>query len=916
MRWLTKLGLLSRRGQFHRDMEEEMSFHFDAVVKELEAGGMEHAEARRQARLRFGSLDSVEERTHSAAAFAWESAVHDLRYAFRVLRKNRILTAVVVLSLALGIGANVSIFTVMNAVMLRMLPVREPEQLVLLTSAVKPGFFPENYIHDFEGSTYIDEKTGLNIGSSVSTQTYELIKKENTVLDQTFAFAANDQEVNVGLEGKAEPGKVQAVSGNFFDGLGVVPVLGRVIAAYDDGSTAIPVAVVSYKFWVNQFGADRAVVGKKITINDTPVEIVGIAPAEFFGVDPSIAPDFWLPLSFYRTQWMRNAGPDEDLNDHFVWWLSVVGRLKPQITRAQATAELSVLFARSIGAQPGTSGDPKTPVLVLQDAKTGLNQLRLSFSKSLWLLMAMVGVVLLIACANVAALLLARATARQREVATRMSLGARRGRVMRQLLTESLVLSVAGGLVGLALSHWITRFLVALLDRRRDSIGLNVHLDPLVLTFTMVISIGCGLLFGLAPAMRATSAGIVPMLKQTGATASLSGRHFRFGKLLVGTQVALCVLLLIAAGLLVRTLKTLQKVDLGFNKNRVATFVVRPGMNGYKNPIVLSYYQELTRRLQSLPGVHSVTYAQFGPIGEGMTTSETYVPGYNTPEKKADYNRHVVGENYFTTLQIPVLMGRALGPQDTATAKHVVVINETAVKTIFHGDNPIGRAMVMGSRKEPNACEVVGVVRDVRYAHVRDDVPPTVYFPIEQMKIVPGQASFLLRGESDPKILFREISATALALNPNVPVVKIKAEDTLVNQNLYMEQTFALLSSAFAAVGLLLACIGLYGTIAYTVMQRTKEIGVRIALGAAREKIVTMVLREALIVVAWGLGLGVAAAWLSTGLLKSQLYGLSPHDSWTITVAIFSILLVTLGAGFVPARKASRIDPMVALRYE
>jgi predicted permease len=916
MRLLTKLRLLLRREEFHREMEEEMAFHFDALVKELEAAGMSPEEARRQAKLRFGNRDSVEERTHSVAAFTWESVFHDLRYALRILRKNRILTTVVVISLALGIGANIGIFTVMNAVMLRMLPVREPERLVLLTSAVKAGFFPEDYVHDYEGSSSVDEKTQMNVGTSVSTQTYEMIKKESTVLEQTFAFAANDEAVNVGLEGRAEPATVQAVTGNFFEGLGVVPLLGRGMAPYDEEASATPVAVVSYKFWVNQLGGDKGAIGKKVTINDAPVQLIGVAPAEFFGVDPSIAPDFWVPLSFYRAQWMRHASPDENLDSHFVWWLTVVGRLKPEVTPGQASAELSVLFARSIGAHGATSGDPKIPTLRLEEAKTGLNHLRLRFSKSLWLLMAMVGLVLLIACANVAALLLARATARQREVATRMSLGARRRRVVRQLLTESVVLSAAGGLAGLVLSHWITRFLVGLLDRRRDSIGLSVHIDPRVLAFAMVVSIGCGLVFGLAPALRATSAQIVPMLKQSGTATSISGRHFRFGKLLVAAQVALCVLLLVTAGLLVRTLKRLQNVDLGFNKERVATFVVRPGMNGYQDPVVVTYYEELLRRVQALPGVHSTTYAQFGPIGEGMSSSETYVPGYNTPEKRSEYYRHVVGENYFETLQVPVLLGRALGTQDTRAAKHVVVINEKAAKEIFHGDNPIGRQMVMGSRKEPNACEVVGVVRDVRYAQIRDDVPPTVYFPIEQMVWTPNQVSYMVRSEGDPKTLFREISATALALNPNVPVVNIKTEDTVVSQNLYMEQTFAMLSSAFAAVGLMLACIGLYGTIAYTVVQRTNEIGVRLALGAARQKIVTMVLREALSVVGWGLALGVPAAWVSTGVLKSQLYGLSPHDSWTMTVAMISIVLVTLAAGFVPARKASRIDPMVALRYE
>jgi predicted permease len=596
-----------------------------------------------------------------------------------------------------------------------------------------------------------------------------------------------------------------------------------------------------------------------------------------------------------------------------------MGRLKPQITREQAAAQLSVLFAQSIGATDAPPGDTKVPSLRLAEAKTGLNQLRLQFSQSLWLLMAMVGVVLLIACTNVAALLLARATARQREIATRMSLGARRSRVVRQLLTESLLLSFAGGLVGLVLSHWLTRLLVELLNRQRDAMGLTVKIDWRVLAFAVLVSVASGLVFGLAPALRASSTGLAPMLKCGGGITSVSGKRFRFGKLLVATQVALSVLLLASAGLLVRTLNRLQHVNLGFNKERIITFAVRPGTNGYPGNAIAAYYEELQRRLLALPGVRSATYSQFGPIGEGSSSSNTQVSGYTAPGQSAKYYRHIVGDDYFSTLQIPVLLGRAIGPQDTHDSKPVVVINQTAVKQIFHGDNPIGKQMSMGSQLAAKSCEVVGVVGDVRYSQIRDDVPVTIYFPIAQMPrlgFMPRQVTYLLRSSEDLNTLSREITSTALALNPTVPVVNLRTEDTVINHNLFLEQTFAILSSAFAITGLLLACIGLYGTIAYTVSQRTNEIGVRLALGAARDNILTMVLREALIVVSLGILLGLPVAWVSTSLLKSQLYGLSSHDWQTLTAALLSIVVVTLAASFLPARKASRTDPMVALRYE
>ena len=418
MTWLNRFRALLHRTQFRREMDEELAFHLEAAERELSASGLTEEEARRQARLRFGSTESVQERVHAESAPRLESVLHDVRFALRLLRKSPVFTMVVVLSLALGIGGNAAIFAVMDAVMLQSLPVRDPNTLVVLNSALKPSFFPEKYMQDFEGSTYIDESSGLEIGSSMPTLVFDAMKTESASFDNTFAFAANEASVNAGLGNRAESGTLQGVSGGFFSGLGVVPALGRMLDDSDDRPAAPPVVVVGYKFFMNQLGGDRSVIGTTITVNDTPTQVVGVAPPDFFGIDPAVAPDFWIPLSLYRAQWNRSNGGDEQLDDRFVWWLTVVGRLKPGVSPQQAQAEAAVIFSRAINA-PANSSDPTIPSLRLQTASRGLGSLRRSSSASLWLLIGIAAIVLLIACANVAALLLARATSRHRELATR-----------------------------------------------------------------------------------------------------------------------------------------------------------------------------------------------------------------------------------------------------------------------------------------------------------------------------------------------------------------------------------------------------------------------------------------------------------------------------------------------------------------
>jgi len=917
--WLYKMPLrlrsLVRRNQVEQELSEELQYHLDRQIEILTAQGMPPAKAREGALRQMSGMEQQRERCREARGVGLiEDLISDGRYALRSFRKNPSFVAVIIASLALGIGANTAIFSVINAVSLRLLPVREPERLVLLNWSAKS--WPEPFLSDLEGNSR-REAGGAMSSDSFALDVFAQVKKQNDVFEQTIAFAANDHHVNVDVRGRAEWATMQAVSGDFFAGLGVSPILGRAILPSDDSASAPTVAVVSHDFWRKHFGSDADVSQTTITVNSQPLTVIGVAPPEFFGVRPGNATDIYIPLSYYMQEYKR-LYPDSELASPNNWWLQIIGRVKPGISPATATSEIQIILNRALRAEAGAKGNAPVPAIGLTPAGRGLNDLRERFSTSLFLLMGMVGLVLLIACANVAGLLLARATARQREIAVRLSLGASRGRILRQLLAESVMLGVMGGLVGLIVSEWASSSLVELLSTRRNPIYLSTGIDVRILAFTATVSILTGVLFGLMPSIAATRVNVVPTLKDNTRHFSAAGARARFqiGTLLVGAQVALALLLLIASGLLLRTLTRLQRVSLGFDQHALLTFEVNPGLNAYNDEHLIRYYQQLQRRLQSLPGVRSATLTQHGPIDSGYTSNSTQIPGYTPPGQQVDVYRHMIGSDYFKTLNVPVVLGRPIAEQDTQTSSKVLVINETAVQKYFHGDDPIGKHLLYGRNGSAGSFEVVGVVKDVKYGKIREEVPPTAYWSYQQSKTVSRQMVFLLRTEGNPSAIANSVRQICFELDKDVPVVRMQTEEEAIDGSLFLEKTFALLSSAFGALALMLACVGLYGTIGYAVTRRIPEIGVRMALGAERGRILRMILGEVSLVVIAGILLGLPVSWAMAKLLTHQLYKLSPHDPLTIAGSAAAILGITLLAGYLPARRASKVNPMVALRCE
>ena len=900
------LATLLSRTRVERDLDEELRFHLEARADDLVARGLSRADAERQARLDFGPLDGYKDDCREARGLRlFDEVAGDLRFAVRSLRHTPGVTAVAVLSLALGIGANTAMFSLVNAVVLKTLPVQDPSRLVLLKWTAKD--FPERYIDSVEGNFEGDRASGVE-SSAFSSAAFEAVPRARA-FSHVLAFAGTSP-ANVGVAGHAGSGELLGVSGNYFDALGVAPAVGRTLHPTDDGSGETTAVVASWAFWQGMLGS--ATPGTVLVVNGTPMTLVGVAPAGFAGLQPGQSPDLFVPLHAYTDHYRRAF--NYDLRDPRVWWLNIVGRLRPGVDAAEAAGEVSSLFRGAVGIDAGAQKDPLAPRLAVVAASRGLDDLRHEYSTVLTLLMAMVGVVLLVACANVASLLFARAAARQRDIAVRLSLGASRQRIVRQLLTESLVLGLAGGLVGLLAGAWVSDTATqALASGSSTPLAVRAGVDGTVLLFTLLVSIASAVVFGVVPALRATRGDLGQSLTRRTDAGLVGVRSLRSGKLLVGAQVALCLVLLVGAGLLRGSLARLQAVNLGFDPSGLVVLRVQPGLNAYGSARLTTYYADLTRAVSSAPGVRAVALSQHGLIGEGWSQGMAEITGISQPVKKARFWRHWVSASFFGTIGVPLLEGRLLSDADGPTAPHAVVVNQRFVREYFHGEDPIGRTFRDGRW----TATIVGVVGDTKYGSLRDEAPPTAFMPyLQYVRDMPASMVLEARVAGDAEAGLASLRRAVLSVDATVPPVRVGTEVGAIERALFTERALALSSTAFGFLALLLAAVGLFGTLSYAVARRTGEIGVRMALGAQRPAVVGMVLRETLLITALGLLAGLPLAWMGGRLMARQLFGVSPHDPTTLVGVLGVILVVALAAGALPAARASRVDPMTALRDE
>jgi predicted permease len=921
LKWLTE-----RRGK-DADLRAELQFHLDEEAVERQVEGLAEEEAARAARRDLGNIALLQEDTRAIWGMpGWtivEQLFQDLRYACRTMAANRLFTLLAVLSLALGIGANTAIYSFMDAILMRSLPVPDPESLVVLNWHANVIRHDQDFVmQSMSGTTYGDPNSGTTAGV-FPYPAYELFRKYDAVFSTVFARYPSWQvkNLNFAIKGQAGIATGDCVSGEYFGGLGVPPAAGRLIIPDDDRPGAPAVAVVSYAYSQIRFGGPAKADGQPILLDNLPFTVVGVTPPEFFGVDPAAAPDVYLPMHTNELLGAANQfgfRPRRylDRNDY---WIQIMGRLRPGVSLAQAQATLAPAFQQWVASTAANDRQrANLPALVVKEGAGGLDTLRRQYSQPLFVLMTMVGLILALACANVANLLLARAAARRREIALRLSVGAGRGRIVRQLLTESLLLASLGGVLGVLFAIWGIRFLTVLLANGRANFTLHAALNWHVLGAAGILSLLTGVLFGLAPALQATRVDVMPALKETRAGRQQPARAFRrvsLSHLLMVSQIGISLLLLVAAGLFVRTLSNLHSVDLGFNRENVLLFRLDARKAGHKDPEIAAFYGDLWKRFNAIPGVRSASLSEDSLIQAG-----TGLPLGVAGEPRNDANRILsVGPAFFATMQIPILAGRDIGDRDRPGSPAVAVINQEFARTSFGDRNPLGQHLTLGrgdGDRLARDMEIVGVSKNARYGGLTRDIPPVAYIAYSQGYPRPDQMVYALRTAGDPLRYINSVREIVRQADARVPVYEVRTQAADIDRTINQEITFAQLCSGFAILALLIACVGVYGTVSYNVARRTGEIGIRMALGAQRGKVVQMVLREVLVLAAAGLAIGMAAALGGSKLVASFLYGMKANDPLALTLAVVTLLGAALLAGYIPARKASRIDPMTALRHE
>jgi predicted permease len=901
---LYRLRAVFRRSIVERELEDELRFHVEEQASKYARAGTSAAEAERMARRDLEGPEQAKERCRDArGTVLWDTTMQDLRYAVRQLRSAPGFSGAVIAVLALGIGANTAIFSLLDAVVLRSLPVRDPQQLLVprWTAKATPNPYDEDDYELCFGSRVPDVQGSCTF----SYPLFKFIESKSDIFSSVTAFAG-PVSLSANANGSAAVIDGDIVSGNFFQTLGVGAILGRTFKAGDDTPTAPATVVLSYGYWRSAFGGNPSVLGKAIRLNAVPFTVIGVAEPSFNRLSPGRVCELWMPIHAGSNLGISGSSLPLDSEHHF--WLRIIGRAKPRITAAGAAAALTALVRNQMVYQSKVlkpDSDPAVEVVPAHKALIGDGEI---LAQPLYVLMCAVGLILLIACANVAGLMTARATARQREIAIRLAIGAGRVRVIRQLLTESIAIGALGGLAGLAIAWLATQSLTSFLPMH-----LDVQPDLRILLFTSGISLASGILFGMAPALRTTRVHSSSSFDTSSVglqyAMSSSARRRWFSNSLVAAQVALAVVMLMGAGLFVRTLINLKSIDPGFNPRNLLLFGLDPVSLHYKEPRIQSLYRTLRDRLASLPGVTGVTYSSSALLSNSLSSSEYQIEGRRdtTP---AHINILGVGPNFFQTMGIQLVTGRAFTPAEFADGRSVAVVNQAFVKEYLAGHNALGLHFGEDSPKAAKE-EIVGVAGNAKYNSLREDIKPTAYMPLLEHR-----AFFELRTAYNPSSLIPAVRKIVREADPNLPLFHVVTQTEMIDETLIIERLVARLSTAFGLLAITLACIGLYGLLSYEVARRTREIGIRMAIGAEPATVRRGVLRETLGIVLIGLVIGIPAALVATRALSAMLYGVQTNDPVTLVI-ITSVLLIVSGiAGYLPARRASLVDPTVALRYE
>jgi len=898
--WWSRLRNHLRSNALSRDIDREIRFHLDERTDDLVASGMRPGDARREARRRFGNLGLQAEHTRETDLFAWmDVLIRDVRYSIRSLRSAPAFTIVAILSLGLGIGANTAIFSIINAVMLKSLPVSHPEELIRVTRGQQTSTKPPS------------EWNGV-----LTNPLWEQIRDRQDIFSGAFAFGGADFNLAAGGEARRVSGNW--VSGEFFSTLGVRAAMGRTIVRADDYRGCPGVAVLSGAFWRGEYGADPNIVGKTVSLDGHPLSIVGVTDSRFFGVEVGERPQLYVPLCAQTIFEGPNA-----LDRRSSWYLQIVARPKAGLTPEQMTARLATLAPAIVES----TIPPNWPTEAIDSyrhtrfgvapAEKGFSDLRTTYGKALYILMVIVGLVLAVACANVANLLLARATARQREMAVRLAIGASRGRLARQLITESLLLSLAGAALGGGIATYGSKMLVGLLSNRARAVQLDLHVDPTVLLFTTAVATITGILFGLVPAWRVGRTDPQAAMKSQGHGVAEGHSRFRAGKALVAGQVALSLVLIAGAGLLVGSWYRLATVDPGFRRDGI--LLVQANIRALHTPDDqrVGVFAQILDRLRAVPGVRSASVSLLTPVGSMTWNDALKVEGF-TPKSGDDALSwsNAVSDGFFSTMGVPLLSGRDFDTRDGATAGRVAIVSEAMARKFFGSPAVVGRRFQVeqGNSWTP-PIEIVGVVGDTKYQSLRDSAQSIVYYPQNQQEAESERRQFQLRVDGSPLAIAPAVKAIFAEFNPSI-TLDLKTLDRQLSDSTTLVRAIALLSGFFGALALLLASIGLYGIMAYNVARRRNEIGVRIALGAEYGRVVRMVLGEVSRIVVVGVVIGIALSAGTTRLVKTFLYGLTPMDPFTLGAAASVLVVVGLCAAAIPAWRAARMDPVAALREE